>query len=335
VELRGDPDIPVEGVAAIDQAKSGDISFLANPRYRRYLASTGASAVVVHPDEADVCTTAALVASNPYLVFARIAQYLNPPAPTSAGIHPTAWIHPDAVVDSTAAIGPRAVVEAGARIGPRARIGSGALIGAAVSAGADSMIGANVTINEGVVIGERVVLHPGVVLGADGFGFANDQGRWVKVPQVGSVRLGNDVDIGANTTVDRGAMGDTVIEDGVKLDNLIQIGHNVRIGAHTAIAACTAVAGSVTIGRRCMIGGAVAINGHITIADGVTITGMTAVMHSIREPGVYSSGTPMALNHQWRKNAARFNQLDDLFRRLKALQQEFITLKRDCGRKDD
>ncbi len=327
VELRGDPEIRVTGVATIEGAGPRDVTFLANPRYRRFLASTRAAAVVLHPDEADGCPTAALLSTNPYLLFARIVAYMCPPPATEPGVHPTAWVDPTASLGEGVSIGPQAVIHRGARIGAGTSIGSGAVVEADAAIGRDCRIGTNVTIGARVVIGDRVVIHPGAVLGADGFGFANDNGRWVKVPQVGGVRIGDDVEIGANTTIDRGALGDTVVEEGVKLDNQIQIGHNVRIGAHTAIAGATAIAGSTTIGKRCTIAGAVGFAGHLHIADGTVITGMTAVSRSINKAGIYSSGTQMVDNHTWRKSAVRFNQLDEMYRRLRELETELADLK--------
>ena len=327
VELRGDPDARVDRVATLEGAGPGAVTFLANPRYRRYLGATQATAVVLHPDEAEHCPVAALLSTNPYLSFARIAAYLNPPPAVEPGVHPAAWVHPDAVLDEGVSVDAQAAVHAGARIGAGTRVGSGTVVEAGAVIGRDCRIAANVTIGTGVVVGDRVVIHAGAVLGADGFGFANDKGRWVKVPQIGSVRIGDDVEIGACTCIDRGALGDTVVEEGVKLDNQIQVGHNVRIGAHTAIAAATAIAGSTTIGKRCTIGGAVAMAGHLTIVDGAVITGMTAVSRSITEPGIYSSGTQMVDNHTWRKSAVRFNHLDEMYRRLRELETELAAVK--------
>jgi UDP-3-O-[3-hydroxymyristoyl] glucosamine N-acyltransferase len=326
-ELIGDPAVVVDHVATLEEAGPGAVSFLANPRYRRFLDRTRATAVVVSPDDRSACPAAALVAANPYLVFARVAQMLMAGEPPAPGIHETAFVHPQAAVAGDASVGPCAVIDAGARIGRGVSIGAGTVVGRNALIGDYSRIAANVTIADAVVVGAGVILHGGVVLGADGFGFANDQGQWVKIPQSGSVRIGDDVEIGANSCVDRGALGDTVIETGVKIDNLVQVAHNVRIGAHTAIAGCAAIAGSTTIGCRCMIGGAVTIAGHLSIADNVTITGMTAVTRSIRESGVYSGSPPMLPNRDWRKNAVRFGYLDDMYRRLRQLEAELADMK--------
>jgi UDP-3-O-[3-hydroxymyristoyl] glucosamine N-acyltransferase len=326
-ELIGDPAVVVDHVATLEEAGPGAVSFLANPRYRRFLGRTRAAAVVVSPDDRGTCPAAALVAANPYLVFARAAQLLMAAEPPAPGVHETAFVHPQAVVADGVSVGPCAVIDAGARIGRGVSIGAGTVIGRRASVGDHARIAANVTIADAVVVGARVILHGGVVLGADGFGFANDRGRWVKVPQTGTVRIGDDVEIGANSCVDRGALGDTVVEAGVKIDNLVQVGHNVRIGAHTAIAGCAAIAGSTTIGSRCMIGGAVAIAGHLSIADKVTITGMTAVTRGIRESGVYSGSPQMLPNNDWRKNAVRFGYLDEMYRRMRKLEAELVDMK--------
>lgn len=327
VELRGDPDAWVDHVATLEEAGPGAVAFLNSGRYRRYLAVTKATAVVLSPDESADCPTAALVTDNPHLAFARIAAHLNPPPVPEAGVHPSAFVHPKAVLGEGVAVGPQAVVMAGAKLGPRVQISAGAFVGEGVEIGADSQVGVNATLADRVVVGQRAVLHAGAVLGSDGFGFAHDHGSWIKVPQLGSVRVGDDVEIGANTTIDRGALGDTVIEDGVKLDNLVHIAHNVRIGAHTVMAACCGVAGSTTIGKHCAFAGKVGVAGHITITDGVIVTGMTTVTRSISEPGTYSGGTQMAPNKVWRKSAVRFNQLDEMYRRLRELESELAELK--------
>jgi UDP-3-O-[3-hydroxymyristoyl] glucosamine N-acyltransferase len=318
--VHGDADCQINGVATLQNAKAGDISFLANPRYTRYLASTAASAVIVGDDYRDACPVNALVVADPYLSYAQIATLLNPPAVMPQGRHPSAVVADGSSVDASAWIGPHSVIEEGVEIGAGVMVGPGCMIGHGSRIGAGSRLVANVTVCHGSRLGKRVVLHPGVVIGSDGFGLANDGGNWVKVPQLGGVIIGDDVDIGANTTVDRGALDDTVIEDGVKLDNQIQVAHNVYIGAHTAIAGCTGIAGSARIGARCTIGGGVGIVGHTEITDDVHITGMSFVAHSIRKPGVYSSGTPLEANREWRRNYARFHQLDDMARRLRRLE---------------
>lgn len=322
IELVGDASCKITAVATLQSAGPGQISFLANSRYRRYLASSQASAIILRPDDLQGCTLNALVSTNPYLSYARAATLLNPQARQTAGVHPSAVVESSAKIDSNAAIAANCYIAADARIGPGVEIGPGCAIGKGASIAADSRLAANVSIADGVEIGQRVVIHSGAVIGSDGFGFAPDQGEWFKVPQLGSVIIGDDVEIGANTTIDRGALEDTVIEEGVKLDNQIQVAHNVRIGAHTAIAGATGIAGSTTIGKRCQIGGAVVIVGHLTIADDVHITAMSLVTGNIKKPGLYSSGTQLADNKEWRKNAVRFGQLDDMARRLRALEKQ-------------
>ena len=321
-EVRGDGGVRVDGVATLQNGRPGAIAFLANPHYKRYLAATKASAVILAPGDATECRVAALVTKNPYLLYARIAALLAPQSAPKGGVHSTAVVEQGAEIAADAWVGPGAVVEAGAKVGKRAYIGPNCVLMHGAQVGEDSRLSASVTLCQSVIIGKRALLHPGVVIGADGFGIAPDSDGWVKVPQLGSVRIGDDVEIGACTTVDRGALEDTVIEDGVKLDNQIQVAHNVRIGAHTAIAGCTAIAGSTVIGRRCMIAGGVGIAGHLEISDGVTVTAMTLVTRSITEPGVYSGSLPMDKQQQWRKNSARFRQLDALARRLAELEKK-------------
>ncbi len=318
-------DGPAEGavgaVAALEDAGPGEVSFLANRRYRRHLAATRAGAVILGPADRAHCPTAALVMDNPYLGYARAVALLHPEPPVAGGVSPEARVDPGARVHPEARVAPGAVVESAAEVGPGALVGPGSVVGAGARVGAHSRLVANVTLGAGVVLGERVLVHPGAVLGADGFGFANDAGRWVKIGQLGSVVVGDDVEIGANTTIDRGALRDTRIGDGVKLDNQIQIGHNVEVGEHTIIAGCSAIAGSTRIGRRCALGGGAMILGHLELADDVQVTALTTVFHSIREPGVYSSGVPEQENRAWRRNAARFHQLDDMMRRIRALER--------------
>jgi len=266
------------------------------------------------------CPVAALVAGNPYATYARIAQLLHPAAPVAGGRHPSAVVEAGAQVDASAYVGALAHVAAGATIGARAFVGPGSLVLAGARVGADTRLVARVTLCEGVRIGERCLLHPGCVIGADGFGQAPDAGAYVKVPQLGSVVLGADVEVGANTTIDRGAIGDTVIGDGVKIDNQVQIGHNVRVGEHTVIAGCAGISGSTVIGRRCMIGGMVGIAGHLEVCDDAAFTGRTMVSSSIRQPGVYSSALHADEARRFRRNAARFQQLDELARRVRKLE---------------
>src|SRR5688572_21411838 len=321
-ELQGDPGIEVDAVATLQNAAPHSIAFLANPKYRKHLATTRAAAVILDPKFAAQCPVAALLSANPYALYARIAAVLHPPPPAEPGIHPRAAVDAGAEIDASASIGPGAVIEHGAKIGARVSVGPGCVVMAQAAVGADTRLVANVTLCRGVVLGERCLLHPGVVVGGDGFGLAPDRAGWVKVPQIGSVRIGDDVEIGSNTTIDRGAIDDTIIEHGVKLDNQIQIGHNVRVGAHTAIAGCTGVSGSTTIGSRCLIAGMVGIAGHLSIADDVVVTGRTFVNHSIAGKGTYSGGLPMDEGKRFRRNAARFRRLDELARKVRRLAGE-------------
>ncbi len=316
LELRGDGAARVHGVAGLQAAGPAQLSFLANPQYRAQLRATRAGAVVLREADAADCPVPALVSRNPYADFARIAAlYDARPAP-QAGVHPSAVLAADAVVEPGASIGPHCVVGARSRIEAGAELGPGCVVGHDCVVGAQSRLVARVTLVERVVLGRRVLIHPGAVLGADGFGLAMDAGRWLKVPQLGGVRVGDDCEIGANTTIDRGALGDTVLEEDVRLDNQIQIGHNCRIGAHTAMAGCVGVAGSTSIGRYCLVAGAAGISGHLSICDKVTISAMTMVTRNITEPGEYSSGLPMQDNRTWKRNIARFRHLDEIVRRL-------------------
>ena len=321
-QVHGDENCRIDRVATLADAEPGGISFLANRRYRSQLLTTRASAVILEAEFLSSCPVSALVVSNPYLGYARVAALLAPEQPVPAGIHPSAYVSDRATVDASACIGPQAVVENQASVGARSHIGPGCVIGRGATIGDDCTLKANVTICHHVRIGDRALLHPGVVIGADGFGIANNGGVWVKVPQLGAVVIADDVEVGANTTIDRGALGDTVIEEGVKLDNLIQIGHNVRIGAHTAIAAGVAIGGSATIGKRCTIGGAASVAGHLELADDVHLTATSAVSKSISEPGLYSSGMPIQDNRTWRKNIVRLRQLDEMAKRLKDLEKK-------------
>ena len=311
LELRGDPALRVSHVATLSQAAPGSLSFLANSRYRRHLAMSAATAILVNPNDAADCPVAALIGPNPYLSYARIAALLHPASVAPPGIHSSAVVDGAATIAASAAVGPLCVIEAGAEIGERAQLGAGCIVLAGARVGADTRLMPRVMLYPTVRIGERCLLHTGAVIGADGFGFAPDAGTWVKVPQVGSVRIGDDVEIGANTTVDRGAIGDTVIENGAKLDNQIQVGHNVTIGAHTAIAACTGISGSTSIGQRCMVGGMVGFAGHLTIADDVSITGCSLVSASIRQAGSYSSGMPVVETRAWRRMVAHLRRFGD------------------------
>lgn len=329
-EARGDTDCVVHGVAPLERAQAGELSYLSSERYRKYLPATQASAVILAPQDAPHCAVTALVMDNPELGYARAAALLATP-PAQRGIHPTAWISPTAQVHASAWIGPQCVIEAGAKIASGVSIGPGCVIGEDASIGEDSRLLAHVTVCHGSIIGRRALIHPGAVIGSDGFGLASDHGAWVKIPQLGRARIGDDVEIGANTTIDRGALDDTVIEDGVKLDNQIQVAHNVYIGAHTAIAGCVGIAGSARIGRRCRIGGGVGIAGHLEITDDVTVTGMSLVSKSIRTPGVYSSSVPAEPVAAWNKQLARLRRLEILNERLKALEHRTDTSKKKAS----
>lgn len=320
-ELRGEPDTPIGHVATLAQADARALAFVVNPRYRSQLAATKAGAVILSAASAADCPTAMLLCDNPHATFARIAALLHPPAPLEPGVHPSAVVEASARIDPSAQIGPCTTIGARAVIGPRVFVGAHCHLEQDVTVAGDVRLVARVTLGHGVSIGARTIIQPGVVIGADGFGFAPDHGRWVKVPQVGSVRVGADVEIGANTTIDRGALDDTVVEDGVKLDNLIMIAHNVRIGAHTAIAGCTGISGSATIGKRCMIGGAVGIAGHIEIGDDVMVSGYSAVSHSLAGPGVYSSVLPVEEARTWRRLVARFKRSGRLEARVRRLER--------------
>jgi UDP-3-O-[3-hydroxymyristoyl] glucosamine N-acyltransferase len=320
-ELRGDPDARLERVATLADADSLSLAFLANPRYRAQLAATRAGAVVLSARSAADCHAAMLVCENPHATYARIAALLHPTPPVLAGVHAAAVVDESARIDPSAQVCAFATIAAGVVVGPRVFVGPHCTLEEDAQLEADVRLVARVTLGRGVRIGARTVMQPGVVIGADGFGFAPEKGGWVKVPQVGTVRIGADVEIGANTTIDRGAIDDTVIEEGVKLDNLIMIGHNARIGAHTVIAGCTGVSGSTIIGKRCMIGGAVGFAGHLSIADDVVITGYSAVSRSIVRAGVYSATLPIEEAHAWRRLVARFKRSGLLDARLRKLER--------------
>ena len=320
-ELRGDCAAEITNVASLRHAAPGELAFCADKRQRAALAETRASAVLLAAEDAPACPTASLVTDDPWLAYAKAARFLHPAAAFAPGRHPTAVIEASARLAADCFVGANSFIGCNAVIGAGAYIGPGCVVEAGVVIGAHCQIHSGVTLMQRVVIGNRVVMYPGAVIGADGYGLANDSGRWVKIPQLGNVIIGDDVEIGANTTIDRGAIDDTVIADGVKIDNQVQIGHNVRVGEHTAIAGGVAVAGSVKIGRRCRIGGASAIAGHLELADDVVITGGSGVANSIRQSGVYSSGAPVTDNMTWRKNTVRFKRLDELARRVAALEK--------------
>ncbi len=321
-QLVGDETCRIVALNTLQDAGEGDLSFLANPAYQRYLTDTRASAVILRPDFAHLYDGNKLLLDNPYMGYARLTALFNTDTDYAPGIHPSAVVHADADVAGDAHIGANVTLAAGVRIGSGAVIGPGCVIGADTVIGARTRLHANVTVYHGVAIGEDVILHSGCVIGADGFGFAPGRDGWVKIHQLGGVVVGDRVEIGACTTVDRGALDNTVIADGVIIDNLVQIAHNVKIGENTAIAGCTGIAGSTTIGKRCTIAGAACIAGHITIADGVHISATTLVTKSIEEAGSYSSGTGMAPTRNWRRNAVRFGQLDQMAGRLAALEKK-------------
>jgi UDP-3-O-[3-hydroxymyristoyl] glucosamine N-acyltransferase len=325
-ELTGDPLLTIDRVGPLESATPHTISFISNPRYQAQLASSSAGCVIVGPAlrDAALARGAALVLPDPYLAFARLTQWwvAQHRPPVTPGVHPTAVVHPSARVATSASLGPFVVVEAHAVIGEGAQIGAHGFVGRGSTVGADTRFAPRVTFNHGCHIGARGMLHPGVVVGGDGFGFAPNQGRWEKIEQLGGVRIGDDVEIGSNTCVDRGALDDTVLEEGVKLDNLIQIAHNVKVGAFTAMAGCAGVAGSTVIGKHCTIGGAAMIVGHLKIADHVNISGCTAVTRSISKPGVYTGLFPMDDNATWEKNAATLRNLHALRDRVRALEKK-------------
>ncbi len=326
-ELTGDPGCEVSGLATLESAKPDQISFLSNRRYYRFLKKTKASAVIIKREDLDACPVSSLVVDDPYVSYARVVELFYPDPEIVPGIHPSAIVSQSASIDGSAAIGPNVVIEDNSVIGAGTYIDSGCVIKSDVTIGSNTRLYPNTVVCHSVSIGNRVILHPGVVIGADGFGIANNKGVWTKIPQIGTVIIGDDVEIGANTSVDRGALANTVIEEGVKIDNHVQIGHNVRIGAHTAIAGCAGIAGSTTIGKHCMIGGLTAINGHLEIVDNVVITGCSAVGNSIKSPGTYSSGIPVTEARLWRRIVARIRNLDKLGRRVVKLEEE-ITQKR-------
>jgi UDP-3-O-[3-hydroxymyristoyl] glucosamine N-acyltransferase len=322
--FKGDGVRVIDGVGTLAGAGPSQLSFLSNSKYTAQLAATRAGVVVLREEDLPDCPTSALIAKDPYVAYAQIAALFERLPTAPLGIHPSAVVDAGARISGSASIGPCCVIEDGAVIGDGAIIGPHCIIGEHCTVGAQSRLVARVTLVTRVTLGKRVLVHPGAVIGSDGFGLAFDtaRGRWIKLPQLGGVRIGDDCEIGANTTIDRGALDDTVLEEDVRLDNQIQIAHNVHIGAHSAMAGCAAVAGSAKIGRYCMIGGNAGVLGHLELADRVTITAKSLVTHSIREPGEYSSGVPLQDNRQWRKNAARFKHLDEYARRLSALEKD-------------
>ncbi len=326
-DLAGDGAILIARVAPLDEAGPGDIGFLSSTKYRAKLATTRADAVIVAPEMAEGCATAAIITPQPYLYYARLAQLLNPPVRPVAGIHPSAVV--DTTVPASASIGANVRIGPGAVIGKNVVVEANCVIGPDCSIGDDSWLHANVSIYAGCRIGARAIIHSSAVIGADGFGFARESdGCWVKIPQIGSVVVGDDVEIGASTTIDRGTLDDTVIEDGVKLDNQIQVAHNVHIGAHTAMAGCVGIAGSARIGRRCTFGGAAMILGHLEIADDVNVSSGTMVAKSITKAGSYTGWVPFLEHSEWLKNYSRLRHLDALADKIRALEARLAQLEK-------
>lgn len=316
----------IRAVAPLDLATATDLSFLANVRYRQQVTASKAGAIVLSPGDADTLFPAGrdggvlVTCANPYAWFSLASQFLNPPPEHVAGCHTSASVAADAVIDPSARIDAFAVIDARARVGARAWIGAGCYVGPDAEVGSGTRLHPGARLLHGCLIGTDGIVHSGAVIGADGFGFAPFAGRYIKIPQTGRVLIGNDVEIGANTTIDRGTMGDTVIDDGVKLDNQVQVAHNVRIGAHTVVAGCVGIAGSALIGARCQLGGAAMIHGHISICDGVVVSGGTLISRSISKPGFYSGVFPFMLNRDWERNAAVVRHLDELRARLRKLE---------------
>jgi UDP-3-O-[3-hydroxymyristoyl] glucosamine N-acyltransferase len=333
-DLAGDGDILISGIAPLDTAQSGQISFLSNSKYRQKLPLTAAAAVILAPELAKDCPTAAIVTPQPYLYFARVAQWLNPLPEVVAGIHPSAVV--ECTVPASASIGPHVWIGAGAKIGANAVIGAQCSIGADAEVGEGSRLYPQVSVYANCRIGNRAIVHSGAVIGSDGFGFARERdGSWVKIPQTGRVLIGDDVEIGANTTIDRGALEDTVIEDGVKLDNQIQVAHNVHIGAHSALAGCVGIAGSARIGRRCTIGGGAIILGHLNIADDVNVSSGTLVAKSITRAGNYTGTVPFMSHDDWLKNFSRLRHLDAMADKIRALEGRLALLEMGAPRNSE
>ena len=321
LRLIGDPDCQIQGLGTLASAKMGDISFLSNISYLRLLAKTGASAVIVEESQADLVPTNALIAEQPYVAFAYVSQLFAKQSEVAAGVHASASVADSVSLGEGVYIGANAVIEDDVEIGVNSSVGPGTFIGRGVRLGEHCRLHAQVTLYHEVRIGSRVNIHSHAVIGADGFGFAFDGERSIKIQQLGAVWIGDDVDVGAGTTIDRGAIEDTIVEEGVKIDNQVQIGHNCHIGAHTVICGCTAIAGSAKIGRYCVLGGASGMVGHLSLADGVQVSAMSLVNKSITEPGTYSSGTGQMKVADWKRAIVRFQQLDSIARRLKDLEK--------------
>lgn len=322
-EVKGDDEILIRGVATLKDATQGQISFVSNPKYKNQLSLTKASAVILSEKLADTYEGNALVNNDPYLTFAKVVNIYHNKGKPASKIHPSAVLADDVKIGDDVEIAANVVIDSGVEIGSESIISSGTIIEKNVTIGERALIYPNVTIYSDTKIGADAIIHSGAVIGSDGFGFAPQKDKsWYKILQIGNVVIGKDVEVGANTTIDRAALGSTVIADGVKLDNQIQIGHNVQIGKKSIIAASTAIAGSTTIGECCQIGGAVAIAGHLEITDNVVITGRSMVVRSIKQAGVYSSGITADENRKWRRNAARFRSLDEMAKKLKELEKK-------------
>jgi UDP-3-O-[3-hydroxymyristoyl] glucosamine N-acyltransferase len=326
-QVVGDAGTLVNQIGTLEKATVGHIAFLANAKYRHQLEGSQASAVILSKADADTTEIPRIVCDNPYSYFAKLSAFLNPLPECVPGIHSSAVIGEGTQISPQAHIGPQVTVGDGAIIGAGTVVMAGCSIGEGTILGDNTLLYPNVTVYHACVIGNHVILHSGSVIGADGFGMAWEDGRWLKIPQIGRVIIGDHVEVGANTTIDRGALDDTVIEEDVKLDNQIQVAHNVRIGAHTAIAGCVGIAGSATIGKYCRIGGSAGILGHLSIADGVEISSFTLVSKSIREKGVYSGIYPFSDKETWLKSASHLRHLDDMFARIKQLEKEIEILK--------
>lgn len=325
--VKGNPQHMVCGLASLQTAAEEDLSFLANAQYKKFLSETKAGAVLLKKEQADFFEGNAILLDDPYLAYAKISYLFDTKPVSKPGIHPTAVVADTAKIDPTAAVEAYAVIESDAVIGAGVTIGAHCFIGARCVIGEEGWLAPRVTLYHDVKIGKRVVIQSGAVLGGEGFGFAVDKGDWFRIAQIGGVTLGDDVEIGANTTVDRGALADTVIGNDVKLDNQIMIGHNVQVGDHTAMAACVGISGSTKIGKRCIIGGSVGMAGHLEICDNVMLTGMTMVTRSISEPGTYSSGTSMQTSTEWRKSVARFRHLDEMARKIQQLEKKLANIE--------
>lgn len=326
-ELRGDPQRLISHVATLQDADEGAISFLANKRYRSFLDTTKASAVILAAEDAERCKVDCLISDNPYLAHARVMTALYPTTSSAGGIAPGAFVHDTATLAETAHVGVNSYIGPGVVLEQDVQVGPGCIVLDNAFVGAGSRLVAMVTLGSDTRLGKRCLIHPGAVIGGDGFGLANDEGAWVKVPQIGRAVLGDDVEVGSCSSIDRGAIGDTVLEDGVKIDSQVHVAHNVYIGEHTAMAGCSAIAGSSHIGAYCTIAGGAGVTGHVELADHVHVSGVTSVTRSIKQPGVYTGTVPAMEHAVWLKNFARLRHLDDMVRRIRSLEQEVAALR--------